>query len=93
MGGFVRVWRVVSAKKTVVSIATMATCRGLTRVEGRAFVEQRRADEMQATENALLIVTFLAIRVDGFQHLLHDPHRRTHGDLRSLDMRFVGPLE
>jgi hypothetical protein len=87
------VWRVVPAQKTVVSIALMKTYRGLTRVEGRAFVEQRRADEVQTTEDALLIVTLLAIRVDGFQHLLHDPHRRTHGDLRSLDMRFVGPLE
>lgn len=93
MGVFARVWRVVSAQKTVVSIALMETCRELTRVEWRAFVEQRRADEMQTTEDALLIVTFLAIRVDGFQHLLHDPHRRTHGDLGSLGMRAVGPLE
>ena len=52
----------------------------LTRVERRVLVEQRGANEVQATQDALQVVPSVAIGMHRLQHVLRDPRGRAHGD-------------
>ncbi|ABE34106.1 hypothetical protein Bxe_B1862 [Paraburkholderia xenovorans LB400] len=53
------------------------------RIERRVLVEQRSADEMQVTQNALQVMTPLAIGMNRLQHVLRNPGGRAHGYQRA----------
>ena len=58
-----------------IGLSTNPGARRSARVERGLLVEQRGSDEVQATQNALQVVTFVAIGMNRLQHVLRKPRR------------------
>ena len=58
-----------------IDFSTNPAARRSVRIERGVLVEQRGSDEVQATQNALQVVTFVAIGMNRLQHVLRNPRR------------------
>jgi hypothetical protein len=58
-----------------IGLSTNPGARRSVRIERGVLVDQRGSDKVQATQNSLQVVTFVAIGMNRLQHVLRKPRR------------------